>query len=136
MADWKPIKRAGKAEVLDIHPQDPGRLDVVIPLSADPPDEWARHLVGAFAEDIGIRVWYREGLAILPEVQGDSIRIAPIDSELESWIEGIDSRIEEANKFYEEKVLPQIRATEAASNQAFEARRRRLEEARRKAEQL
>jgi len=30
MADWKPIKRAGKAEVLDIHPQDPGRLDVVI----------------------------------------------------------------------------------------------------------
>lgn len=135
MVDWQPIRRSGKPEVLGVHPQYANRLDVVVPLSARPPEEWERYLVRSYTDNPHMP-WFREGVTPAPRVEGVCIRIAPLDDELESWIKGVDGRIEEANEFYERVALPELRAREEAERKAEHELQQRVDEARRRAEEL
>jgi len=131
---WEPITRVGHPDPHGPHGRNPRRLDVSIALSAVPPPEWARYVVG----------WYRQAHVNMPEeepwayprVEGNEIRFAPLDDDLEGWVRGIDERITEANEFYVSTIAPQ-KAAEAEKRQAAEEEtRRRMKEARRKAENL
>ena len=51
MVEWQRISRSGKPEVLGVHPQYANRLDVVVPLSARPPEEWERYLVRSYTDN-------------------------------------------------------------------------------------
>jgi hypothetical protein len=79
---------------------------------------------------------FRESGIPAPSIEGVSIRIVPLDNELEGWMKGIDATIEEANSFYERVVLPEVQRKEEAARQAEDERQRRVEEARRRAEEL
>jgi hypothetical protein len=135
MAAWEPIKRAGHPDVKGVHPRHPNRLDVIVPLSARPPVEWERYFVGSYTDNPR-RPFFRESGIPAPSIEGVSIRIVPLDNELEGWMKGIDASIEEANSFYERVVLPEVQRKEEAARQAEDERQRRVEEARRRAEEL
>jgi hypothetical protein len=130
--DWTRIEREGAPEVRGIHPRHPDRLDVVISLSGSPPGEWIRFLIASYQES----PWKDIMDFPLPDVQADSILIAPKDEDLKGWVEGLDKRIEEANEFYEKQVLPQVQAKEKRKEAAEEGARRRVEEAKRQAKEL
>ncbi len=128
MAEWRPVGR-GKPEIVGVNRQYPGLLDVRVTLDADPPDEWAAF----FERPSGVPI----SLSMHPPtLTGRLISLRPSDSELESYIEHIDLRIDAANRHYETESLPRIRARELreASIQAEE--RARIEDARRRADSL
>ncbi len=126
--DWEPIRR-GKPDVRGVNPLYEGLLDVDIPLDRVPPPEWAR----AFQNPTGV------GIPVSmhpPELQGASVHIRPPDDELGKYVAHVDERIGHANESYERDALPQLKAAGQRVIADQEEERRRLEEARRKAEEL
>lgn len=130
MSGWQPIRRSGSPDVTGL--RDGFRLEVEVPLFERPPAEWIRFFVGSYEEQQR-RVHQDHPL---PRVEGNLILIAPLDKELQAGISGIDKRIEEANSYYQSTVLPQVEAKERADQEAAEVTARRLEIARRQAQDL
>ena len=83
MVDWKPIKRTGHPDVRGVQRTRPERLEVVISLSDYPPDEWERFFNAKY-QDLAQRRHFREMGVPTPSIQGTTIRIAPIDKDLEA----------------------------------------------------
>lgn len=135
MAKWEPIRRTGKPYPQSVHPEDPSRLVVRVPLSTRPPKEWSSHFVRSYTENHRMP-WFREGLVPAPRIEEDAVVIAPLDNELEAWVVGIDQKIQQANEFYEQYVVKPMEARQEAARAAEEDERRRLEEARRIADRL
>jgi hypothetical protein len=71
-----------------------------------------------------------------PRLSGSDIYITPPDNEVERYISHIDERIAAANVAYEKHILPKVRAAEEAEARAKEDEKRRLDEVRRKIENL
>ena len=128
--EWEPIKRAGHPDVKGFASEE-RRLLVHVPLSSKPPKEWRDRFVGLYAE---AREADRE--RPLPEVSGSAIVIRPLDEELPDWIKIIDARIDEANAFYLASAIPEQQRKEASERDAEQKLRDRLNDARRKAEEL
>lgn len=129
---WNHIKRVGPPEVRGIHPKHPDRLEVVITLSDHPPDEWVRHVIGSYKENT---LWQLTQFP-LPEVSGKRLSFAPLDAELEDWVSSLDDRMQQANSFYETQVLPSVQAQEKAKKQAERSAEERVEDAKRRAQNL
>jgi hypothetical protein len=129
VADWEPIRRQSPPDVEGVVGRD--RLAVSIVLNRVPEEKWVRYFEMTFA-----RRQDEPGEFPLPQVSGSVIRIQPLDNELESWVKNIDDVIEQANRYYESSVLPDLRATEERQVEADRERERRIEEARRRAKNL
>jgi len=126
--NWTPIARENP-EVRGIDPQAPGLLDVTIRLRPTPPREW----VELFEHPPGVSI----SMAMHPpRLSGATVRIRPPDDELEAYLAHVDQRIDAANREFEERFLPQIRARAAREAQNTEQERLRIEEAKRKAQDL
>jgi hypothetical protein len=126
--EWKPIGR-GRPQVLGVHPQYRGLLEIEIELDSMPSAEW----VQAFNHPAGVSM----SMSMHPpRLSGSTIYIRPPDQELASYIEHIDERIAAANATYEARVLPQERAAALREKQVKEEETRRVEEARKKSEKL
>lgn len=128
--EWEPIRRAGHPDVKGVASEE-RRLLVHVPLSGKPPREWRDSFVGLYAAARDA-----DHDRPLPEVSGAAIVIRPLDEELSDWIKIIDARIEEANAFYLASTIPEQQRKEASERAAEQQLRDRLDDARRKAEEL
>ena len=129
--EWTPITLTGeKPEPLG--PHDERRMNFGVPINAAPPHEWIDYLVRLYKEH-GNYGWTRYPL---PRVEGNHIVIAPLMGELKDWVRGLEARIADANRYYENVVLLGQRKQEERRRWEQETRQRRMEEARREAEEL
>lgn len=128
--NWQRISRAGKPDVRGV--LDERRLVVHVPLSAPPPAAWRNYFLDTYQE---VRRRH-DGEWPLPELREQEVVIFPLDSELESWIKALDERIEKANDHFEKNVLPRDRQREAVQEEQRRRQEKRLEDARRVADQL
>lgn len=95
---WLPITR-DHPDVVGIDPSDDSRLEVHITLSTVPPVEWQQHFTST-GDD---------GAA--PELKGKTVTIRPPDAELAAHVAAVDGRIAEANRYFEQEVLPEVDAS-------------------------
>lgn len=128
MMDWKPVTR-GKARALGVHPENRQALAVEVDLDRLPPAGWDAFFERP--EGVGISMSMHP-----PRLSGRTIHIMAPDTELENYLANVDARIGAANATYEKRVLPQVRAAEAAAADAKKEEQRRLAEAQRKLEKL
>jgi hypothetical protein len=129
MADWHLIEPT-RVEVIGVNPQAEGLLDVAVLLSNTPPAGWAErfHSCSEIPVPINLRAsWH---------VQGDRITVTVVDGSMEGWVAKIKECIARANSLYELEVLPVLNQREEAERRRQADAERRLEEARRKAENL
>lgn len=128
-ATWEPIRRTGHPEVRG--EASPRRLLVYVPLSDTPPPEWRDHFVYQYAKIHDPDDEWR-----LPEIAGAAIIIRPLDPDLADWIRIVDERIEKANAYYKDSVIPDQERREAAARQSERMQQGRLDAAKRTAEEL
>ncbi len=129
--EWEPITRNGKPDVKRLTQN--GRAEVHVPISSTPPKEWANYFVSLYAS-FPVRSPGDEWP--LPEISGAAIIIWPLKDELASWIGPIGERIEQSNKYYEGKVLPDQANQKAAWEEAERQYADEMERMRRQAEDL
>ena len=103
---WLPITR-DHPDVVGIDPGDDSRLEVQITLSTVPPVEWAERFTSTGAGDA-------------PQLKGKTATIRPADAELADRVADVDTRIAEANRYFETEVLPEVDA-QLAEKEAQEA---------------
>jgi len=128
MADWQPIE-VTRVEVPGLNPMSEHYLDVVLHLSAAPPPGWAQRFgSGGVSVPMNLRAAWR--------LEGSSIRFPAEDSDLEAWVAKTKECVALANEEYETQVLPDVLAREKADRERQAERDRRVEEARRRAENL
>lgn len=125
---WQPISR-GKVDVHGIHPEHPGLLQVSIELSDSPPAEWR----AAFIAGDGVA---SRGDMHKPDLTASTVWLQPPDSELEEHVRDVDARIAAANKIYKRDVLPAKTQRQSAVEALAEQNERRIDDARRRAEDL
>jgi hypothetical protein len=118
---WEPIRRTGAPLARDIHGPSQ-RVELVFPLSATPPREWASGVIEGIArrtEDAGPH----------PRIDGDGVHLwsKPSEEEFKAWAEALDGMIENANRFYESK-LDKDRQTKTAIADAEAQRLQKLEQ--------
>ena len=126
--EWEPIER-GRPEVDGVDPDYEGLLRVRIDLSRRPSREWAEFFLNPVGVGISLSMHP-------PELSGSSISIRPPDTELETYVAHVDERIEAANERYEQEVLPTLRRAAETRAGEEEERTRRLEDAKKRAEDL
>src|SRR6266404_7135026 len=122
MDGWQAITR-GQPEVDGVDADYPGLLNVRVPLSAYPPDEWQDF----FLRPVGV------GLSMSmhsPDLRGDEVVLRPPDSEVERYVKHVDERIVAANARYEAEVLPKRRAALQRADAAAAQEEERLRAAR------
>lgn len=95
---WLPITRA-HPDVVGIDPSDDSRLEVNVTLSTVPPVEWAERFT---ATDAGVEA---------PSLKGKTVTLRPPDAELADHVADVDRRIADANRYFEQEVLPAVDAS-------------------------
>ena len=126
--EWKPIQRE-KPEVDRVDPDYEGLLRVRIDLNRQPPSEWARYFLNPIGVGISLSMHP-------PELFGSTISIRPPDNELAAYVAHVDERIEAANERYKREVVPALRKAAEEEAREEEGRGKRLEDARKRAEDL
>lgn len=129
MTNWNRIVRSAKPRVRGVDPQYSGLIDADIDLSTTPPAEWAQ----AFNNppDVPISMNMHP-----PELAGSTIRIRYPDGQLAAYVANVDARIEAANLYFEQRVLPALIAAEAQAQSDRETAQARIARERREAENL
>lgn len=126
--DWKPITR-GKPEVKGVNSEYSGLLDVAIPLEGDIDINWSQF----FENPVGVPI----PLSMHPpKLTGRTVYIRPSDEEVEAYVKHVDERIAAANARFQTEVLPKIQQMEQRDRADREERQRRIEDARRRLENL
>jgi hypothetical protein len=121
---WEPIERVKGSGEPRQHPRDAALLEVSVRLSRTPPPEWQdrfKHPTGHSSLGEGT-----------PQLNGSTVSIAVAAEEEKAGIAAIDERIAQANREYEQDVLPAIRLREEQEKRRAEEEKRRLEDARRR----
>lgn len=99
---WLPITR-DHPDVVGIDPSDDSRLEVNVSLSTVPPVEWAERFT---ATDAGAAAG-----AEAPSLKGKTVTLRPPDAELADHVADVDRRIADANRYFEQEVLPAVDAS-------------------------
>lgn len=125
---WEPIKR-DSVEVTGVDTEHAGLLHVVVQLSAVPPQEWPHRFENPV--DVG-------GSSSMhpPRVNGKRVTLLVQDDRVREYVENVDARIAEANRYYEGEVLPAKAARAKAEADARDEVTRRVAEAQRIADSL
>jgi hypothetical protein len=126
--EWQPITR-DKPEVHGVNAQYPGLLDVSIRLSSYPDDAWSQFFLSP--SGVGLPLSMHP-----PKLSGKAIFIRPPDNEVEAYVRHVDERLDAANRYYENTVLPRLRAQREAERRASDEKQERLDAARRRIEEL
>jgi hypothetical protein len=126
---WTRIVRTGKPRVRGANAQYSGLIDVEIDLSTTPPPEWAQ----AFVNPSGVEMSMGRRR---PTLSGATVETSPPDDQLEAAVAEVDARIEAANSYFESRVLPALNAAEAQARQRRADEQKRIDDARRKADDL
>jgi len=129
MTNWNRIVRSGKPRVKGINSQYAGLIDVEIDLKPTPPREWAEFFSQPFAVPTKASMHP-------PTLSGSTVMLQPPDNEFDAYVANLDARIEAANDFFERQVLPRLESAEAQARQRREDDQRRIDDTRRKAENL
>ena len=123
-----PLSR-GKLQAKGSDPEYRRLLRIEVELSQTPPPGWAEE----FQNPVGL------GIPMSmhpPRISGRNVYLSPPDDQVEEYVKHLDERIAAANKGYEQRVLPKVRAAEEARRQADEEEKRRREEAQRRLDKL
>jgi len=126
---WTRIVRSGKLRVKGINPQYSGLIDVEIDLKPTPPREWADFFSQPFAVPTKASMHP-------PKLSGSMVMLRPPDNELDDYVANVDQRIEAANAFFERQVLPSLEVAEAQARKRRDDDQKRIDDARRSAEDL
>jgi len=126
---WTRIVRSGKPRVKGINSQYAGLINVEVDLEPPPPREWADFFSQPFAVPTKASMHP-------PKLSGSTVMLRPPDNELDAYVANVDARIEAANDFFERQVLPSLEAAEAQARQRRGDDQKRIDDARRKAEDL
>jgi hypothetical protein len=126
---WTRIVRSGKPRVKGINSQYSGLINVEVDLEPTPPREWADF----FSQPLAVPT---KASMHPPKLSGSTVMLQPPDNELEAYVANVDARIEAANDFFERQVLPSLEAAEVQARQRRDDDQRRIDDARRKAEDL
>ena len=126
MADWEPIRRTGKPMAKEVH-ERLRRVEFHFPLSARPPTEWTDQFESLHSMQSDYP---------LPKIAGDVIVVLVLQNQeaLASWTQNVDRDIGQANSYYMSVLAEKERQQEVA-REAFDERRRQLEEAQRWADE-
>ena len=127
--EWTRIVRSGPPRVRGVNSQYPGLLDVEIDLTRTPPPEWTQGFI--HPSGVGISLSMHP-----PEISGSRVQIRPPDGELEKYVAHVDERIEAANTYFEQRVLPALNAAEAQAQQRKATEQSRIADATRQADKL
>ena len=119
--EWLPIERIGK-HVENASSGSSGLLKIRIELSRNPPREWEK----AFKDAKGT---CKYSSIHPPSINGKNIYITPPSDKLEVYINHVDERIEGANKYYENTILPKIQQEESARETDEKRKYNRIENA-------
>jgi hypothetical protein len=128
---WEPIRREGHPDPVELASGE--RVRVVVRLSEAPPPEWAAHFLALYSDFMKRSPdddWP------MPQVIGTGIVSWPQENDLTRWIQLMDERIDQTNKDYQTKELPEKERREAEADEAAQKRKERLERLRREAEEL
>jgi len=124
---WKPITR-GEVDPEDVQehpdPRKSGLFEARIPLSEEPPDEWAE------AFERGYNASTNPTLHPI-HLEGDEVVITPPYGETKVYLAAVDERIAAANDWYEKHVLPGVMQREQRIRAEEDEKARKLEQARR-----
>jgi len=126
---WTRIVRSGHPRVKGVNSQYRGLINAEMDLSINPPSEW----VPAFNNppDVPISMSMHP-----PELTGSTIRIRYPDGQLAAYVTNVDARIEAANLYFEQRILPTLVAAEAQSRNDRETAQERIAREQREAENL
>src|SRR6478736_7935511 len=125
---WEQIRRVS-VEVTGVDAKNSGLLNVVVQLSAAPPQEWPHR----FENPVGTA-----GPSTLhqPRVNGSRVTLHVEDDRMREYLEDVDARIGAANLYYEGEVLPAKTAKAKALSDERDEVTRRVTEAQRIADSL
>ena len=126
--DWTPISRE-KPEVKGVNARYSGLLDVDVRLSSPPPSEWAAFFSRPFAVPTKLSMHP-------PRLSGSTVKLMLPDNEFEEYMQNLDARIAAANDYFERHIVPELQAADAQETMRRDEERKRIEEARRRADRL
>jgi hypothetical protein len=113
---WAPITRAS-VEVTGVDTEHAGLLHVVVQLSAVPPQEWPHRFENPVTVDAASMH--------PPRVNGTRVTLHVQDERVREYLENVDARIDEANRYYSDEVLPAKAAkAQALADERAEVARR------------
>lgn len=125
--EWLPIKRISThaKELLDTS----GLMEIEVELSSNPPREWEQ----AFKKAKGASI-----LSTIhpPSINGKYIYITPPSDKIEVYIAYIDERINGANKYFENTILPMLQQKENARETEEKHKQTQIEIAQRKLDEI
>jgi len=127
-AKWVPIKR-GKPTPKSINEKYRGLIDVELALDRQPPAEWAQAFLNPVNVPISISMHP-------PKLVGSTVVIQPPDNELDAYVKHVDVRIDHANQRYEHEFLPEIEAARERDQRQHDEDQQRLDDARKRSEEL
>lgn len=129
MAEWEPIRRTSQ-EVEGIDSTYSGLVVIQITLSPEPPREWVA-LWSPYPPNSSFSLSHAP-----PQVRGSRVTLRVPEDAVKAAVEALDAQIGAANDWYENQVLPRLRAEEEGRRKEKEEENRRLEAARRQLEEL
>jgi len=126
--EWLPIERIGK-HVENASSDSSGLLKIRVQLSCNPPKEWEQ----AFKDAKGA---CKLSNIHPPSINGKNIYITPPSDKIEVYINHVDERIEGANKYYKNTILPVIQQKEIEREAEKKRKRNRIEDAQNKLDNI
>ena len=121
----------GKPEIADIDPQASGLVRILVPLEPEPTNEWLQ----VFAQGPP-GVSYSASMHPPQIVERNEVMLRCPDNEIERYVTNLRERVEGTNSYYNREIAPELqRRHEAREVQQVEDERR-LDEARKRLEDL
>jgi hypothetical protein len=121
----------GKPEIAGIDPQVSGLVRILVPLEPEPTNEWLQ----VFAQGPP-GVSYSASMHPPQIVERNEVMLRCPDNEIERYVTNLRERVEGTNSYYNREVAPELKRRREAQDAAQVEDERRLDEARKRLEDL